>query len=190
MRVCVLVGMTAVMLVLAAAGCGEGPLFHEDPRVLAEREKPADKGPVEDASALSEDERAYEPDFRRQMEEEKEEQEETEQEEEEREQAIQDSSEAINELSRLLNEEKLDEAKKMFDDNAHLIKQTAEDGMLDDSAKVAELYKKWWDAMREARQSLDREEVTPQKRCREGLQAVVAAGRFKQAAKQAKIYEH
>jgi len=177
------------MIAILLAGCGEGPLYPEDTSVLASTSESVSDEPDSDTSSVSEAEKSWDPDVRKRQEEEEKEQEEEEQKQEDTEKSIENATDAIDEMGSLLNQEKIEDAKKMWDDNVNGIKQMADSGMLNDNPEVAKLYKQWWEALVNMRQSLDKDDVSDSKKSKKAIDMLVAAGRFKQAAKQMEIFE-
>ena len=186
MKTSMLVSVMIASFILLAGGCGEGPVFPEGS--LSDASAPPEKPPVED-SGVTPSESSWDPDQQRRIEEQQNQEEQQQEQEEESEEAIKDSADAIDKISFLLNDKNFDEAKKVFDDNQQLIQRTADDGMAHENPEIGKLYKQWWDALVEMRQMLDREDLEPEKKSRDAIDAIVAAGRFKQAAKQAGIFE-
>jgi ribosomal protein S20 len=175
-----LLGAAVAVLVLVGAGCGEGPVFFEDQSVLAQDIRGPEKTQT---PAGSDDVGRFDPETQKAQEEEEKQRQEEEEKEAQGEKAIQSSADAIDEIGSLINDHNFDEAKKVFDENAHLIKQAADKGMLHDNPKIGELYRDWWDKLKEMRRLLDEEEPDPARKRHKAINALVAAGDCKKAAR-------
>lgn len=189
MRVYVLAGIAAAVIALVAAGCGEGPVFHEDRRVLAETEKPTEKESAVDTSGIDEEMLKADPELRKKLEQEEKQEEEAEKEQEGIDKAIKSSTDAIDTIGLLIHDRKFDEAIEVFDANQALIRQTAEEGMADSNPKVSKLYREWWDTLLKMRNILEQEDLDPETKEREAKSALSAAGDCKRSARQMGIYE-
>ena len=187
MRYYMLSFAVVTVLALLCAGCGEGPVFHEDQRVLSR----AVAAPTEDKQGedVSDDASQWDPEARKERRQEEEEKAQEEKEEIERQEDIKDAGQIADVLIKHIYEMEFDKAIEEFEKYQEAFVKVAEENMIHPDSRVREGYKLWMDEIIRAVEILKDETLDNEKKKSKAQTAIVNAGRGKQGAELAKRQE-
>jgi hypothetical protein len=181
-----LIGAMFAVLLLTGAGCGDGPVFPEDERVLS---RGSDGPDVPEGVPVPDDAGQWDPEVRKQHQQEEEEKEAEEEKEEEKQEVIKDAGRIADVLIEHIYKGDFETALKKFDEFKAAFVAVADENMMHENPRVREGYSLWREEILRTIQILKDDSLTPEKKKSKAQTALVNAGRGKQGAELAKRQE-